>query len=224
MIEINDFEEQWMVKLKTGMVGLSKQQVYEKIVAQNSQSTNLSRIIELVKIITSECSEKEVNEILTVCACTASKEMFIEIREYYSKNKDLENTHKLLQETFRDFIRKYKNLTDEQINMILEKGMGMAGVLHDEIVTATKIPKQFHEYYNEQDPHKKKYYYCHCPMIRGGFLTEEEMPNSDFCLCGAGFYKDLWEYILGRKVKVSLKESLLKGDGMCKIVIDLKEQ
>lgn len=224
MTDLNKFERQWHKKLNHGFGKVGKQDIHKKIILQNNHKYIIPRINKLMKSVTEECSKKEINEIMTGCACTISKETIKPLREDYRKNKDLKRTHSLLLNTFRDFIKKYKDLSDEQVNMILEEGMGMAGILEGETVIATKIPKQFHEYYKTKDPGKKKFYYCHCPMIRDGFLTGEEMPEADFCLCGAGFYKDLWEYILDRNVNVSIQESLLSGSEKCKIKIDVEER
>jgi predicted hydrocarbon binding protein len=44
-----------------------------------------------------------------------------------------------------------------------------------------------------------------------------------YCYCGAGFYKGIWEYILQRPVRVEVRESVLKGDDVCRIIVHLPE-
>ncbi|HUT21312.1 MAG TPA: hypothetical protein VM366_19345 [Anaerolineae bacterium] len=42
-----------------------------------------------------------------------------------------------------------------------------------------------------------------------------------YCYCGAGYYKGIWEAILGQPVRVEVLESVLKGGDVCTIAIDL---
>jgi predicted hydrocarbon binding protein len=44
---------------------------------------------------------------------------------------------------------------------------------------------------------------------------------ADYCYCGAGFYKDIWEEILQQPVEVELLSSVLQGDDTCQVAIHL---
>jgi predicted hydrocarbon binding protein len=147
------------------------------------------------------------------------KDYLENIRNEYAKTKDLKKAHTMLQEAFEKFIREYKNLNDEQMELLRKKGWGSAGKLEGNTILSTKIPKEFHKYFQTKDAQKKKYYYCHCPRIRDLFLNNEKLIDVNYCYCSAGFTKDIWEYILQKKVRVEIIESLMKGDEVCKIAI-----
>ena len=51
----------------------------------------------------------------------------------------------------------------------------------------------------------------------------ERLPAS-YCYCGAGYYKDMWEYILGSPVEVEVLTSVLQGDDECSIAICLPDR
>jgi predicted hydrocarbon binding protein len=40
-----------------------------------------------------------------------------------------------------------------------------------------------------------------------------------YCYCGAGFYQDIWETVLGRPVEVEVLETVLEGGEVCRIAI-----
>ena len=59
--------------------------------------------------------------------------------------------------------------------------------------------------------------YCHCEQARArvGDISVTH------CYCGAGWYKNIMEGILGRKVSVEVVESILQGGKACVIAIHL---
>jgi len=63
--------------------------------------------------------------------------------------------------------------------------------------------------------------YCHCPRVRELIITGGESFSTTYCYCGAGFYKEIWEHILQRPVRVEVLESVLGGDDLCRIAIHL---
>ena len=66
---------------------------------------------------------------------------------------------------------------------------------------------------------EKRRAYCHCNMIKNHL---DEM-NATFCYCGAGWYRQLWEGILERPVRIELVKSLVKGDDVCQVAIHLPQ-
>ena len=55
-----------------------------------------------------------------------------------------------------------------------------------------------------------------CTMVR----TDETI-SPTFCNCGAGWFLQKWEGILGKPVKVQLIRSVLKGDDLCEVAVHL---
>jgi predicted hydrocarbon binding protein len=54
-------------------------------------------------------------------------------------------------------------------------------------------------------------------------LEQDESLSPTYCYCGAGFYKGIWEEIIGEPVKVEVLESVLSGGEVCKVKITLPE-
>ena len=174
-----------------------------------------------MEILNRELTEDEVIDVVCGCACLAPKDYLKTLREEYAISKDLKKVHSMLQEHFETFITAYKNLNEEQLKYIVNHDLGMAGRLEENIIKAVKIPKEFHEYFQTDDKTKKRYHYCHCPRIREALKSEIDHVDKNYCYCGVGFYRDIWEFILQRPVKVKLVESLMMGDEFCKIEIQI---
>jgi predicted hydrocarbon binding protein len=45
--------------------------------------------------------------------------------------------------------------------------------------------------------------------------------SKTYCYFGAGFYKGVWEYILGEPVEVEVLETVMHGDPVCRIAVHL---
>jgi effector-binding domain-containing protein len=84
-------------------------------------------------------------------------------------------------------------------------------------IRVRKVPYNRKTYEAATTAIDKKNAYCHCPMVRGLF---EEMPPS-FCYCGSGWYRRLWEGILGGPVRVRIEKTVTKGDDYCEFTIDI---
>ena len=214
---MNDFEKQWLNKLRYGLRKIGEEDLYEKVLLSHQENIGWSK--QLMDILNKELTEDEVIDVMCSCACLAPKNYLKILREEYTKTKDIEHVHKLLQLYFEKSITTYKDLSNKQLKYIVDHDMGMAGKLKGNTITAVKIPKDFHEYFQTDDRAKKRYHYCHCPRIRKALKSDEKPVDKNYCYCGAGFYKDIWEFILQRPVKVRLVESLMQGDDMCKIKI-----
>lgn len=70
--------------------------------------------------------------------------------------------------------------------------------------------------------HEQRAAYCHCPMIREAI--RQQLPVSGtYCNCGAGWFRPLWEGILGQPVRVEVLGSALMGDDRCSFAIHLPQ-
>ena len=172
--------------------------------------------------VQSQEEDSALYEILTTCSCTFPEKELEFFRTLYRKTRNIDMVHQAMQEWFTTMIRSKKNLNQEHLQYMRTEGMGMAGKLNEFRITAVKIPKDFTDWFEEKDSEKRKRLYCHCPRVRDAFSrgTESEVPPS-YCLCGAGFYKHLWSFILEKPVTVSVEESLLTGADHCRIAIAL---
>jgi hypothetical protein len=166
--------------------------------------------------------QEKIIEVMTGCACQYPESELSEIKDAYSKTKDIGVAHKMLKDKFASFLKTSLGLKDDLVREILNRGWGLAGVRRGNTIIATKIPKSGNlvEYLKETDREKRWALYCHCPRIREAIGSSTKI-SPTYCYCGAGFYKGIWEYILQQPVTVELLESVLQGDEVCKVAIHL---
>ena len=64
---------------------------------------------------------------------------------------------------------------------------------------------------------------CHCPHIQSTVKCQKPI-SPTFCLCGSGWYKQLWEELLEHPVRVEMLETITSGADHCRFVIHLREE
>ncbi len=84
-------------------------------------------------------------------------------------------------------------------------------------IYVTKVPRDAQAYEEAIDQAEKRRHYCHCALVRN---NPDQMPPT-FCCCGAGWYRQIWEGILGEPVQVEILDSLTLGDDTCQFAIHL---
>ncbi len=136
-------------------------------------------------------------DILSKCAHDFSEKRISNMRAIYEKNKDIDE---VLEEMAKDPAW-YENPT--------RKG---------NIIFVTKVPYDRNGYEKAETDLEKKKRYCHCSLVRE-YLDKGISPT--FCYCGAGWYRQQWEGILGKPVTIEILKSLLKGDSECQFAIHL---
>jgi len=88
-------------------------------------------------------------------------------------------------------------------------------------IYVTKNPYNQKKYEETEDKDEKKYYYCHCGLVKTALKNKEIKISPTFCYCGAGWYKTLWEGILEKPVKIEVLQSVIQGDDCCEFAIHL---
>lgn len=90
------------------------------------------------------------------------------------------------------------------------------------VVYVTKDPVLPEEYQKATTENQKRAAYCHCRVladaIRAGITI-----SKTYCYCGAGWYQQLWEGILGKPVRIEVVKSVLQGDDRCSFAIHLQD-
>jgi effector-binding domain-containing protein len=89
------------------------------------------------------------------------------------------------------------------------------------VIYMRKNPFNPEGYARAATPAERRKAYCHCSFVHP-YL--EEIParlSPTFCYCGAGWYRRLWEGILGQPVKIEHVETLLRGNDQCTLTITL---
>jgi Family of unknown function (DUF6144) len=222
----SDFERTWLDKLSNNIEAHVGAQIRDTVMAGSeklSADTPVSEVIAwtngaMVRLKTS-VSERQFHDIMTECACQFPVAGLADLRKTYAETKDLPLVHRQLQELFERSIKAYKQLSDDDLAHIQRNHWGMAGRLEGNAIYATKIPSNYHAYMKASDRVEKRFLYCHCPRIREVIKTPDADLTADYCYCGAGYYRALWEEILQRPVRVEVDASVLKGDDVCRIIV-----
>lgn len=217
---MNDFEKMWRNKIlsNTSKEDIELAEMISKLEIEDP--ILYSKV--LIKALKEELIDEKIASIFCKSACHMPHSKLTSVKETYKKTNSLKEAHKALLDVFKKDIKEYKKISDKQLTDILNKGWGAAGILIDDTIIATKIPSMFHEYFDETDITKKKYYYCHCPRVRKELLNNSDI-DSIYCNCGGGFYSDIWEYITDKEVEIKVTKNLFDGDEVCQFTIKLKE-
>jgi hypothetical protein len=69
----------------------------------------------------------------------------------------------------------------------------------------------------------KRYYACHCPLVRASVLEGKPEISPTWCYCSGGFEKLLFDVIFDEQVEVEVLENALGGDLRCRFAIKIPE-
>jgi len=228
----NDFESQWQDKLARAVETLAGRETREGVMPGGAELSDgsparekLAWTCQALERLAQSADLETRQEILTQCACQYPPEDLEDVHQVYQQNRDLDQVMALLQARFESFLREGLDLEEDLIEQITSWGWGLAGVREGNTITATKIPKSgyLREYFQEEDPLKKRQLYCHCPRVRDMVGSQPGLPE-EYCCCGAGFYRGIWEEILGEPVQVEVLKSVMGGDQVCQIAVHLPDQ
>jgi hypothetical protein len=89
------------------------------------------------------------------------------------------------------------------------------------VIYKRKNPFNLEGYEKATTPAERRKVYCHCAFAHPNL---EEVPSKlspIFCFCWAGWYRRLWEGILGQPVKIEYFETLLRSNNQCGFGITL---
>jgi len=224
-----DFEKTWLEKFGACIERETNAKIRKQIMEGSeefSDSTDRDKVVEWSKVAMSRLDELveagKRRRIMMGCSCHYPKSDLQDVRKRYEETGDIDEVISMLQKKFVSFLKDGLNLSDRVIADIVERGWGLAGRREGSTIIATKIPKSAYikEYLEETDVAKRRAIYCHCSRIRDSLRTGSHI-SSTYCYCGAGYYKGIWEEILQRPVKVELVKSVLKGDDVCSVAIQL---
>jgi len=91
------------------------------------------------------------------------------------------------------------------------------------VVFIDKVPQEREKHAEATDPVERRAAACHCPVIKAAILAGEDI-SPTFCGCATGWFKPLWEAIVGAPVEVVCEESVLQGHDRCRFAIYLPEE
>lgn len=149
-----------------------------------------------MKRLEERTDELQRYHIVSCCADKFSERRIEEMREVYQKNHDI----------------------DEVLEAMHEDPGGYANLIRNgKTIFSTKKPYDKEGYENAPCDEERKRAYCHCGIIRDNL---ERVPST-YCYCGSGWYRQIWEGITGKPVKIDILKSLTKGDDECKFAIHI---
>jgi len=226
-----DFERYWQEKFSRALERAGGSELRENVMQGADGLTMASDRAEVIawsreamQKLDRALPEEDRIELMTSCGCQVPTEKLADARRTFQETGSVDQVMEVLQAQFETFLKNDLELEPDQIQTVIDRGMGMAGVREGTTIIATKIPKSgcLKDYLEEADPEKRRRMYCHCPRIRA-VLESDVTISPTYCYCGAGFYKGLWETILDRPVQVALCQSVLAGDEVCQVAVHLPE-
>ena len=155
--------------------------------------------------------------VLSGCSCSYRKDVISDYRLLFEQTHSID----LLLETMRENTR---TMLDRKLSAGLQEQAQYHPFYHSPmrdgmIVRFYAFPYHIAEFLSELDPDKRRRHACHCGWISA---SKENYPLT-YCACGTGFYKQLWEGILGQEVEVRVVQSVMHGDERCQFDVCLPE-
>ena len=157
-------------------------------------------------------------------------EAFKESRERFEKaasiDEYLKGEHERLIKELEDCMREGRpwfeqEITPEVVEFVRGNQEICTGLRQGDKVYLTKIPYAPKQFLKEKDPTMRKYYACHCQLVRTALRDGKPKIPATFCYCSAGFEKLHFDAIFDEPVEVELLETLLKGDVRCRFAIKI---
>jgi hypothetical protein len=115
-----------------------------------------------------------------------------------------------------------QEINDEVLAYIMSDPAMEVGLREGKKIYISKVPYNAVRYLRETDPKLKRYYACHCPLLRTAIL--DDLPiSADVCNCSLGHAS---HYLagLGLELKGEVLESAVKGDSRCRFVFYLPDE
>lgn len=204
----------WLGRLAEGLVHFSGESAQESVMAGADSLTGISdpsdvakwikdAMARLDRVVTDETIRSKV---MVTCSHRYPEWRLEEMRAKYEELESIDELLVIMRLDKSDGGRSWYGHQERIGNVLYE----------------TKLPYDSEKYAQASNRTERRAAYCHCGLVRaailGGWETEISVTH---CYCGAGWYHQLWEGILGMPVRVEIRRSLLKGDDCCSLAIHL---
>ncbi len=144
-----------------------------------------------------QASEEERRDILSGCAHFFPAWRIAALREVYEATGDVDR----VLEVMREDPQNYFSRPERQGRMIVVEKQPADPEAYSAAATREERAKAF----------------CHCSIVRQNL----DIAPAEFCHCSAGWFRQIWEGVLGRPVKVEATETLVGGGDTCRFAIHL---
>jgi hypothetical protein len=177
-----------------------------------------------------ELPARTCRDILTWNYHKIPTEAFKENKERFEKaasiDEYLKDEHERLIKELEDCMREGRpwfeqEITPEVVEFVRGNQEICTGIRQGGKIYKTKIPYAPRQFLKEKDPAMRKYYMCHCQLVRTALRDGKPRIPATFCYCSAGYEKLHFDAIFGEPVEVELLETPLKGDARCRFAIKI---
>ncbi|KYK33526.1 MAG: GyrI-like domain-containing protein [Theionarchaea archaeon] len=203
--ELQAVLHKWDDRLAKNVERVLGEEAREKVMKERDTFTLESTIDERAQWVTNamERLDELTNDtqkyaILSECAHDFSEKRIADLKAVYEQTGDIDEVLKAMRK---------------------DPGWYENPIRKGNTIYVKKIPFNKEGYEKATTEIEKKKNYCHCSLIKD--YLDEISPT--FCYCGSGWYRQQWEGILGKPVKIEILKSLTKGDCTCEMAIHLPE-
>jgi hypothetical protein len=184
----------------------------------------------IIDAMESELPSDTCREVLTYNYHKVPVEAFKEKKERFEKAESidefLKDEHRRFVEELSDYMRRgqiwyEQEITPEVVEFVKGNPEIQNGVRQGDKIYVRKIPFAPKQWLVEKDPVMKRYYACHCQLVRTAIRDGEPRISPVFCYCSGGYEKLPYDVIFSKPVKIELLESVLKGDSRCRFAITI---
>ena len=184
----------------------------------------------IVKRMEAELPHETCRQVLTWNYHQIPIEAFKDAKERFEKagsiDQYLKGEHKRLVDEMEGCMKQGRvwyeqKITPEVLDFVRANQEICTGVRKGDRIYVTKIPYATPQLLRETNPALKRYYACHCPLVRASLRHGKSKVPATFCYCSAGFEKVKFDAVFGEPVEVELLETLLKGDMRCRFAIKI---
>ncbi len=184
----------------------------------------------IIDAMEAELPSETCREVLTYNYHKVPVEAFKETKERFEKARSidefLKDEHRRFVEELSGYMERRQiwyeqEITPEVLELVKGNQEIQNGVRQGNKIYVSKIPYAPKQWLVEKDPVMKRYYACHCQLVRTAIRDGKPKISPVFCYCSGGFEKLRFDVIFGEPVEVELLESVLKGDQRCRFAITI---
>lgn len=160
----------------------------------------------------------ERRQILSACSCAFSQAVIQNFKHAYEQGGSLESlVESMRAEQRADILRRLG--ADEELHRKVEPEPYMHSpvLCEDGTILHTGRPYHPRDTLLAEDAQTRRQHMCHCGWISGS----REDVSLTFCNCGSGFYRALWESLVGSPVEVRVESSVFSGGQYCQMRVKL---
>ncbi|MFH1374390.1 MAG: DUF6144 family protein [bacterium] len=192
----------WIEKLRESLDDVADPGVREEVLAGSEAVADMDEQSKaawvkqaLDKLDRRVDDEDKRYDIMARCSCECAASIIPRFREVYRESGDIDA---LLEAMYKNpfYVRPRRE---------------------GNVIYFTKVAHNAEEHRKATTEQEKRYFYCHCDWIR---CTRERITPTH-CYCSAGWYRNIFEGVFERPVKVRLLKSVMQGDDTCEFAVYL---